>query len=122
MNGSTPPRPPHPRAAKGPRPQFFDDASRDTLLSMNVALLTELMATRERLDTLERLVASKGLVSREEIESYEPDAVAEQQREQLRDTMSRHVFYLLLQQAERAARQAPPAGGSAGGSEGGAAG
>ena len=79
MNGSTPPRPPHPRAAKGPRPQFFDDASSDTLLSMNVALLTELMATRERLDTLERLVASKGLVSREEIESYEPDAVAEQQ-------------------------------------------
>lgn len=118
MSESTPPRPAHPRAAKGPRPLFFDDASSDTLLSMNVALLTELMATRERLDTLERLVAAKGLVSRDEIESYEPDAAAEQQREQLRDTMSRHVFYLLLQQAERAARQPAAAGGSEVGSAG----
>lgn len=118
MSAVTPPRPPHPRAAKGPRPQFFDDPTSDTLLSMNVALLTELMATRERLDTLERLVAAKGVLGREEIESYEPDAAAEQEREQLRDTMSRHVFYLLLQQAERAARQAAPEGGTEGGAAG----
>ena len=92
----------------GPRPRFFDDDSGDTLLAMNVALLTELMVTRERLDTLERLVAAKGLVTREEIERYEPDAAAEQEREQIRETISRHAFYLPLQQAERAARQAPP--------------
>jgi len=107
---AVPPRrlPPHPRAAKGPRPQFFEDESSDTLLAMNVALLTELMVTRERLDTLERLVAAKGVVTREEIERFEPDAAAEIEREQIRETISRHAFYLPLQQAERAARQVPP--------------
>lgn len=107
---STPPKQPPamPRAARGPRPDFFADGSSDTLLSMNIALLTELMATRERLDTLERLVASKGLVQREEIDAFEPDAAAEVEREQLRETMSRHVFYLLLQEAERAERIRPP--------------
>jgi hypothetical protein len=108
VSAASPPRPPHPRAARGPRPEFFADAASDTLLAMNVALLTELMATRERLDTLERLVAAKGLVQRAEIDAFEPDEAAEREREQVRDTMSRHVFYLLLQQAERAARQAPP--------------
>jgi hypothetical protein len=67
------------------------------------------MVTRERLDTLERLVASKGLVQRDEIEAFEPDEAAEREREQIRETMSRHVFYLLLQQAERAARHEAPA-------------
>ncbi|MCU0759087.1 MAG: hypothetical protein MUF07_07800 [Steroidobacteraceae bacterium] len=108
MSTASPPRLPHPRAARGPRPEFFEDGSSDTLLAMNVALLTELMVTRERLDTLERLVAAKGLLRREEIDAFEPDEAAEREREQVRDTMSRHVFYLLLQQAERAVRQAPP--------------
>jgi len=102
-----PPKPlPHPRAARGPRPEFFDDGSSDTLLAMNVALLTELMVTRERLDTLERLIEARGLVPRADIDAYEPDEAAEAQREQIRETMSRHVFYLQLQQAERAERKA----------------
>ena len=53
-------------------------------------------------------MASKGLVQREEIDAFEPDAAAEVEREQLRETMSRHVFYLLLQEAERAERIRPP--------------
>ena len=110
--------PPHPRAARGPRPEFFDDGSSDTLLAMNVALLTELMATRERLDTLERLVAAKGVLRREELDAFEPDEAAEREREEIRETMSRHVFYLLLQQAERASRQAPPEDGPPGGTAG----
>jgi hypothetical protein len=101
-----PPRKPGklPRAARGPRPDFFDDPASDTLLSMNVALLTELMATRERLDTLERLMARKGLVTRDEIDAFEADPAEEVEREQLREKTAQRVFYLLLQQAERAAR------------------
>ena len=79
---AAPPKPlPHPRAARGPRPEFFDDGSSDTLLAMNVALLTELMVTRERLDTLERLIEARGLVPRADIDAYEPDEAAEGQRE-----------------------------------------
>jgi hypothetical protein len=115
VSAAPPRRPLHPRAARGPRPEFFDDGSSDTLLAMNMALLTELMVTRERLDTLERLVEAKGLVPRAEIDAFEPDEVAEAEREQIRETMARHVFYLQLQEAERAARKpaADPDPGSA---------
>lgn len=103
---SPPPRKPAklPRAARGPRPAFFEDPASDTLLSMNVALLTELMTTRERLDTLERLMVRKGFVTHEEIDAFETDAAGETEREQSREQMTQRVFYLLLQQAERAAR------------------
>ena len=112
MSAVPPQKPPVlPRAARGHRPEFFEDPSSDTLLSMNVALLSELMVTRERLDTLERLMIGKGLVTRDEIDAFEADAAGEAEREQLRETMSRHVFYLLLQQAERAEREAPPPDG-----------
>ena len=47
---------------------------------MNVALLTELMVTRERLDTLERLIEARGLVPRSDIDAYQPDDAAEAQR------------------------------------------
>lgn len=115
---AAPPRPPlHPRAARGPRPEFFDDGSSDTLLAMNIALLTELMVTRERLDTLERLVDAQGLVPRAAIDAYEPDDAAEAEREQIRETMSRHVFYLQLQQAERAGRKPVADEGAAGADE-----
>jgi hypothetical protein len=103
--------PSHPRVARGKRPHFFPDESSDTLLSMNLALLTELMATRERLDTLERLMAERGLLDRAAFETYQPDPVAEQEREQLRTTMANHVFYLLLQEAERAAKVSEEAAG-----------
>jgi len=121
VSAAPPRRPPHPRAARGPRPEFFDDGSSDTLLAMNMALLTELMVTRERLDTLERLVEAKGLVPRAAIDAFEPDEAAEAEREQIRETMARHVFYLQLQEAERAARK-PVADPGAASTDQGAAG
>jgi hypothetical protein len=117
MSAAPPRRPLHPRAARGPRPQFFDDGSSDTLLAMNVALLTELMVTRERLDTLERLIEAKGLLPRTAIDAFEPDEAAEAEREQIRETLSRHVFYLQLQEAERAGRKTVAEDGAAGADE-----
>jgi hypothetical protein len=96
--------PPFPRVARGQRPNFFADESSDILLSMNVALLSELMATRERLDTLERLLARKGVIAATEIDGFDETPQDEAEREKQRETTARHVFYLLLQQAERAAK------------------
>ena len=47
--------------AKGRRPYFFDDPAVDKLLAMTMALAGELAVTRERLDTVERILAEKGL-------------------------------------------------------------
>ncbi len=66
--------------AKGKRPAYFDDPATDRLLSITMALAAELSVTRERLDTLERLLDAKGVVARDEIESYRPDREAGYER------------------------------------------
>ncbi|MEQ9110996.1 MAG: hypothetical protein RIF37_05765 [Rhodospirillaceae bacterium] len=96
-----------PRVAKGPRPMMFEDEANDILLSMNVSLLNELLVTRQRLDAVERLLEAKGVLKQEEVHTYSPDEEAANQREVLRQDISDRVFYLLLQQAERAEKAIP---------------
>lgn len=59
--------------AKGKRPAYFDDPATDRLLSITMALAAELWVTRERLDTLERLLEARGGPARADIEAYRPD-------------------------------------------------
>ena len=68
------------RRAKGKRPEFFDDPAVDRLYSLTLALAAEVSALRERQDTVERLLDEKGTLRREDIESYEPDRAAGQER------------------------------------------
>lgn len=59
--------------AKGRRPQYFDDPALDRMLSMLMALVGEVSVVRERLDTVERLLESRGSITRADIEAYVPD-------------------------------------------------
>ncbi|NBC36007.1 hypothetical protein GTZ99_05490 [Novosphingobium sp. FSY-8] len=59
--------------AKGGRPVFFDEPAVDRLTSMCMALAAELSATRDRLDTVERLLAQSGSLNIGQIEAYTPD-------------------------------------------------
>lgn len=68
------------KRAKGKRPEFFDDPALDRLYSVVFALAAEVSALRERQDTVERLLDAKGSISRVDIESYEPDRVAGEER------------------------------------------
>lgn len=72
------------KKAKGKRPVYFDDPQIDKLLAIVMALAVEVSVLRERLDTLERLVRDKGILSLEEIETYQPDEGAAREREQWR--------------------------------------
>ncbi len=96
-----------PRVAKGPRPMMFEDEATDILLSMNVSLLSELIVTRQRLDAVERLLDQKGILPKSDVDNFSPDEDAANQRESLREEISDRVFYLLLQQTERAERAVP---------------
>ena len=58
--------------AKGKRPKYLDANSSDHLLSMIMVLAEELAVSRERADTLERLLEAHGMLSRDEIEGYIP--------------------------------------------------
>ncbi len=66
--------------AKGKRPQYFEDPAIDRTLSIVMALVGEVSVIRERLDTVERLLETKGSINRADIESYEPDRTAGHER------------------------------------------
>ena len=60
--------------AKGKRPKYLGENSSDHLLSMIMVLSEELAVSRERADTMERLLEAQGVVSRDDIENYIPSA------------------------------------------------
>ena len=62
------------RRIKGGRKYFFQDPATDALLASLLKLMGEHWVVRERLMSLETLVLGKGVLTREEIEDYEPDA------------------------------------------------
>lgn len=68
------------KKAKGKRPAYFDDPAVDRLLSIVMAIAGELAVTRERLDTIERLLETKGTLSRADIEAFRPDRDAGYER------------------------------------------
>lgn len=64
------PAQPAPSAARGRRPEFTDDPMLDRLYSVTLSLVTELAVTRTRLDTVERLLARRAVLSAEDIETF----------------------------------------------------
>ena len=72
------------RVAKGKRPQYFSDPAIDKLLWITLTLCEELSVTRDRLDTVERLLDKRRVIAVNDIEQYEPDAKTEALREQRR--------------------------------------
>jgi len=94
------------RVAKGKKPQYFADPATDKLLWMTVTLMEELSVTRDRLDTVERLLARKRVLKTQEIDGYKPDPRAASERDQRRrayiDRMMRAV-HAELEEATRSA-------------------
>lgn len=61
------------RLAKGKKPQYFSDPAIDKLLWMTLTLMEELSVTRDRLDTVERLLSQRQILKLAEIDRYKPD-------------------------------------------------
>jgi hypothetical protein len=66
--------------AKGRRPDYFEDPALDRLLSLTMALVGEVSVLRERMDTVERLLEAKGTISRADIDAWQPDRAAGEER------------------------------------------
>jgi len=66
--------------AKGKRPDFLGNPSEERMLSILLAVAGEVSVLKERLDTVERLLESKGTISRADIEVYVPDRDAAHER------------------------------------------
>jgi hypothetical protein len=81
-----------PRETLGKRPHFFDDPALDQMMTFIVELTTEVAVLRERLDTVERLLDTRGSITRADIEAFRADAGAESERNVWRDAYLKRVF------------------------------
>ena len=96
------------RRAKGKRPEYFDEPALDRLYSTVFALAAEVSALRERHDTVERLLESKGTLTRADIEAYVPDRAAGEERgEETRAYISR-IMRGFQQEVEAMESDDPP--------------
>ncbi len=81
-----------PRHSKQAFPCFFDDPAVDQLMTFVTELAAEVSVVYDRVDTVERLLETKGTVSREDIEAYRPPAAVEGERMARRDAFLKRVF------------------------------
>lgn len=94
--------------AKGRRPAFFDEPALDRLYSLTLALASELSATRERLDTVERLLEAGGTLRREEVEGYAPDRAAGEERAESTRAYIARIMRGFQQEVEAMENPDPP--------------
>ncbi len=88
----------------GKRP-FFLDTEIETVLAITMAAVQELAVSRQRVDTLERLLAQKGVLTRDEIEAYAPDPQAAIERALSTQEYIARVLRIIQQRNE--ANEAP---------------
>ncbi|MCS6967681.1 MAG: hypothetical protein RMJ44_00850 [Cytophagales bacterium] len=86
--------------AKGKRPYFFEDPAVERVLNITMAVAGELAVLRERLDTIERLLEAKGILSRAEIEAYRPDAKSEEERQRWHAAYIARILRIVQQEME----------------------
>jgi len=86
------------KIAKGKRPVYFDDPQIDNLLAIVIALTGEVSVLHDRLDTIERLLVAKDVLSAADIEAYKPDNEVAKQREQWRADYIARVLRVLQEQ------------------------
>ena len=59
--------------AKGQRPYFLANPEVERVMNITMAVAMELGVMHERLDTIERLLEKKGVLLRDEIETFTPN-------------------------------------------------
>jgi hypothetical protein len=98
-----------PRKAIGPdRRTYFNDGDIDRVMAILLALVSEVAAIRDRLDTHERLADAGLAAGADAVEAYRPDSAAESDREAWRDAYIRRLFRVITEDVEALGREADP--------------
>jgi len=89
---------------KGKRPYFYDDPAVERILNITMAVAGELAVARERVDTLERLLEEKNILTRAEIENYVPTSkTIETQRQSWHSEYISRILRIVQQEMEEMA-------------------
>ena len=88
------------RKAKGQRPTFFDDPDTDKLVSMLMGLAGEVSVMRDRMDTVERLLGEKGLLTQSDIDNFVPSEDVAMQRAETRNLFLGEITRVITSELE----------------------
>ncbi len=91
--------------AKGKRPWFLADAQTERVMAVAMAVAQELAVTRERLDTVERLLADGQPVTAATIDAYRPDAAAMAERQRWHADFVARILRVFQQELEEVEQQ-----------------
>jgi hypothetical protein len=83
----------------GKRPYFFTPEV-ERVLAITMAVSQELAVTRQRLDTVERLLAAKGVVLKEEIDNFVPSKEDHEERGLWNQEYVVRILRIVQQEAE----------------------
>lgn len=89
----------------GKRPYFLDREV-ERALAITMATVQELAVARQRVDTLERLLEAKGVLTRDEIDAFRPDADQAAERGQWMQEYLARVLRIVQQEGEAIAADA----------------
>ena len=86
----------------GKRPYFLDREV-ERVLAITMAVAQELAVSRQRADTLERLLRAKGILTEQEIETFAPDRRAATERALWTQEYLARILRIVQQENEAAA-------------------
>ena len=98
----------------GKRPCFLDPQV-ERVLAITMAVAQELAVSRQRVDTLERLLKAKGLLADGEVDAFAPDAQAAAERGMWSQEYIARILRIVQQENEAAALSGDVASGDVGG-------
>lgn len=90
-----------PRVAKGKKLTYLDDRSIDDLMAMVMTLTQEISVLRDRLDTIEKLLAKKESITLKDVETFEPDHDLIQERRERRQMLLKRVLLPIEKEFEK---------------------
>jgi hypothetical protein len=90
--------------SKGGRPYFFNDPAVERVLNIAMAVATEVAVVRERLDTIERLLESKGVLQQKEIEAFVPTDEQAEERQMWHARYAARILRIVQQELDAVAK------------------
>ncbi|MEC4812944.1 MAG: hypothetical protein SAK29_06680 [Scytonema sp. PMC 1069.18] len=86
--------------SKGKRPYFYNDPAVERVLNITLAVAMEHAVIRERLDTIERILAAKGILTQSEIDAYEPSKTLSEERQRWHKEYIARILRIIQQELE----------------------
>jgi hypothetical protein len=90
---------------KGKRPWFLESRDSERLMTILMAVAQELAVTRERLDTIERLLEKNGALTRADIERFNPTKAEAAERGAWTQEYLARILRILQQEQEALASE-----------------